>query len=95
MSAEAESLCECGESASANGRECGACYRGRLVSVGRTSDPGKKRRWYSRLEQYRAVRSEGSQPRGTKTRDIEEAKRASDAMGEAFRADTARELVSP
>jgi len=80
----AQALCDCGAPATANGRECGRCYRTRVGSLGRIADPAHTRRWYNRLEGYRAVRAEGSQPRGTKTVDIEEAKRVSDATGRAF-----------
>ncbi len=90
--------CRCGEPATANGRECGACFRDRLCSVhnGYTPtrtvgagqvDPAKTRRWDSRLEDYRKVRHEGSQPAGTKRRQIDAAKRRSDEAQAAFRAD--------
>jgi len=91
-----EALCACGAPATANGRECPSCFLGRLFTVGNgftptrdrgQIDPKKSRRWDSRLEDYRRVRMEGSQPRTTKRRDIDAAKRASDTAGQAFRAD--------
>jgi hypothetical protein len=96
----AESLCECGAPATANGRECPACFHDRLATVRsaftptRTAgagqiDPEKSRRWDSRLDDYRRTRAEGSQPKSTRRRDIEAAKAASDRAGRAFRADRA------
>lgn len=91
-----ESLCACGTPATANGRECGSCFHGRLSTVrngftptrGRNQiDPAKSRRWDNRLEDYRRVRMEGSQPRTTKRRDIDAAKRISDDRQESYRAD--------
>jgi hypothetical protein len=80
--------CACGEPASANGRECGACYRERLRSVSNGYRPSVHRRWDGRLERYRQTRMEGSQPRGTTTAAIDEARQLSDLTGQAFRADT-------
>lgn len=88
--------CACGEPASANGRECASCFRDRLASVNsgftptRSAgagqiDPVKSHRWDHRLEDYRKVRKEGSQPKSTKRRDIEATKRASDQIGAPIR----------
>lgn len=41
------------------------------------------RRFHSRLDDYAAVRKEGSQPAGTKRIDIDRAKAASDHVGAA------------
>lgn len=90
--------CACGEPASANGRECPECFRVRLGSVQQGFAPTRSlkagqmdrtasKRWEHRLEDYQHTRQEGIQPLTTRTRDIEEAKRASDETGQAFRAD--------
>src|SRR6266513_3080523 len=88
--------CACGEPATANGRECGDCFRERLQSVRsnfaptRTLGAGKHlgltagRRLESRLEDYRATRAEGIQPSSTRRADIDRAKRLSDQAGSAF-----------
>jgi hypothetical protein len=88
--------CACGKPATANGRECPGCFRGRLLSVrnGFTPtrvqgqiDPLKSRRWDSRLERYRSTRKEGIQPATTRSADIDTARRLSDETQEPFRAD--------
>ncbi len=90
--------CACGRTASANGSECPDCYRARLGSVQQGFAPTRSlgagqmdrtlsRRFESRLEDYRKVRAEGIQPNGTRRHQIEDAKRVSDVMGEAFRGD--------
>lgn len=101
-----ESTCACGAPPTANGRECGDCYRSRLgsVSVGfaptRSLGAGQvdtqaSRRFENRLHDYAAVRHEGIQPRGTKRRDIDEAKAISDTAGAAFRADPYARTSAP
>jgi hypothetical protein len=93
--------CEsCGAEPTANGRECPDCFRERLgsVSVGFAPtrslgagqmDRTKTRAWENRLEDYRKVRVEGSQPATTRRSDIEATKRESDRTGAAVRADRA------
>lgn len=87
--------CACGAPATANGRECPRCFRARLGTVQTAFAPTRSlgagqvdrtasKRWEARLEQYRQVRAEGSQPRSTRWSHIEEAKRESDRAGEAF-----------
>ncbi len=88
--------CACGAEATANGTECPRCFLARLRSVRMAFsptrsagagqiDPEASRRWMSRLEDYARVRKEGSQPRSTRRRDIDEAKRQSDLMGAPYR----------
>lgn len=95
---QAPARCACGADATANGRECGSCFRERLGTVhsgfapSRSAgagqvDPVKTRRFENRLEDYRAVRYEGSQPRTTRRRDIDATKAASDVLGSAVRHD--------
>ena len=92
--------CWCGAEANANATECSVHYLERLRSVqtafaptrslgaGQT-DRTKSKRWDGRLEEYRKVRMEGSQPASTKRSDIERAKEISDRTGSAHRADAA------
>lgn len=94
------STCACGAAATANGVECPEHFLERLRSV-RTGfaptrslgagqmDRTASKRWEGRLEDYRRVRHEGSQPATTRRRDIEASKRISDRTGQAHRADTA------
>jgi hypothetical protein len=93
--------CACGREATANGRECGSCYRERLGSVsngftptrGRARfDSSKGRKHMSRLERYKATREEGSQPASTRSSDIDAARAASDRTGKPFRSDLAGAL---
>jgi len=90
-------LCYCGQPATSNGRECPTHFRERVGSVNsgfaptRSAgagqvDPVKSRRWMTRLEDYRKVRHEGSQPRTTRRMDIEATKRASDLVSAPVRA---------
>jgi hypothetical protein len=92
--------CWCGSDANANGTECSMHYLERLRSVQTTfaptrslgagqTDRTKSKRWDNRLEDYRRVRHEGSQPATTRRSDIEVAKRESDRTGVAHRADEA------
>jgi hypothetical protein len=46
------------------------------------------KKWDGELEAYRAARAEGIQPAGTTIKKIQEARRASDVMGQAFDANT-------
>lgn len=93
---DAMKTCACGREATANGRECGLCYRARLLSLAvdytptRTQgrDPKKQAAWDKRLDDYAAVVAEGSQPRTTQRKDIEAAKVISDYTGKPYRADT-------
>lgn len=97
--------CACGREATANGRECGVCFRERVGSVrigfsptrspgAGMMDPARSRRWDTRLQRYADTRREGIQPRGTKNRDIDEARRLSDKAQAAFRADAPSRLRS-
>ena len=45
------------------------------------------KKWNNELEAYREARSQGIQPAGTSMEKINEARRASDAMGKAYKAD--------
>lgn len=90
-------MCACGKPATANGRECGTCYRRRLSSVGTNFSPSKggsdgspDQRLARRLEHYRKARAEGIQPTSTRTADVDAALALSDATQTAFRADTGR-----
>lgn len=88
-------LCACGQPATANGRECVACWRDRVSSVntafhptaGRELGVTANKKWFGRLERFRQTAAEGSVPRGTSTAAIDEARRVSDETGQAFRAD--------
>lgn len=44
--------------------------------------------WDNELKAYRKARAEGIQPAGTNMKAINEARRASEAMGQAYNADT-------
>jgi len=92
--------CWCGADATANGTECSTHYLERLRSVQSSFAPTRSlgagkmdttasRRQEARLEDYRRVRYEGSQPASTRRRDIEATKRESDRTGAAHRADRA------
>jgi hypothetical protein len=92
--------CWCGDDATANGTECSTHYLERLRSVQTSFAPTRSlgagqmdttasRRHEARLEDYRRVRLEGSQPATTRRSDIEVAKRESDRTGAAHRADRA------
>jgi hypothetical protein len=89
--AEVHAVCRCGAPATSGSArlECSDCFRERLGTINSgfaptrsggagQVDPVKSRRWGSRLEDYRRTRAEGSQPRSTRRRDIDLAKRASD-----------------
>lgn len=84
--------CACGALATANGRECPACYRDRLLGISnhytptRTegSNPTAQATWDRRLDDYASVRAEGIQPRSTSRAAIEEAKQISDQIQAPF-----------
>ena len=46
------------------------------------------KKWESELNAYRQARAEGIQPAGTSMKKIQEARRASEAMGSAYDANT-------
>jgi hypothetical protein len=46
------------------------------------------KKWEGELNAYRAARAEGIQPAGTTMKKIQEARRASDAMGAAYDSNT-------
>lgn len=46
------------------------------------------KKWEGELNAYREARAQGIQPAGTSTKAIQEAQRASDAMGSAYDANT-------
>lgn len=50
-------------------------------------DLTKQKKWDNELDAYRSAVAEGIQPATTKMKDIEAARRISDATGQAFRAD--------
>lgn len=50
-------------------------------------DASTQRRWDAELDAYRDARAEGIQPAGTRMKDIEAARRISDATGTAYQAD--------
>lgn len=98
------SECACGAPATANGRECGDCFRARLGSVNSgfaptrslgagQMDPAKTHSFESRLDDFRRVAAEGSVPKTTQRAAIEQAKRISDRTGRPYLADaTSRSL---
>lgn len=66
---------------------CFACKVSSLsYATGVTRTLAEKSRMYG-LDQYAKTRKEGSQPRGTKPEFVEKAKRESDRLGRAYRAD--------
>lgn len=100
--------CRCGNPASSGSHrgECPSCFRERLGTVQTAFAPTRSvgagqvdrtssKRWDNRLEDYRRVRMEGSQPRTTKREHIEEAKRISDEVGAPFRADAKSRGLEP
>jgi hypothetical protein len=104
-------LCACGQPATANGRECPKHWRERISTVviayhptasaervsqtGGRIDPTASKAHERRLEDYRSVRAEGIQPKGTTQDQIDEAKRLSDETGAAFDAGARGRAVSP
>ena len=53
-----------------------------------SSKSTSNKKWDGELNAYRAARAEGIQPAGTTMKKIQEARRASDAMGKAYDANT-------
>lgn len=69
-----------------------ACLRSKGTKVAYCNsangqDATRQKKWDAELDSYRAATAEGIQPASTRTADIVEAKRISDATGTAFRAD--------
>lgn len=50
-------------------------------------DRTQQQKWDAEIASYRQARAEGMQPASTKQKDIDAARRISDATGTAFRAD--------
>lgn len=61
-----------------------ACCRGIQFDAKGTSRTFKQQNVNKELAAYRAARSEGIQPQGTRMAQVEQAKRISDATGVAF-----------
>lgn len=69
--------------------ECRECWKERVASIGvPRGDPGKQRKWDSRLERYRRARKEGIQPRSTRSKDIDIARKVSDETQTPYSART-------
>jgi hypothetical protein len=71
--------------------KCFGCKaRGLQLSTGDASSQKQtsNKKWEGELDAYRAARAEGIQPAGTTMDKIQEARRASDAMGAAYDANT-------
>lgn len=68
---------------------CFGCkVKGLQLSTGDAKRDIPDKKWNSELQAYRDARAEGIQPGGTTMRHIEEAHKASEAMGTAYDADT-------
>lgn len=81
------SVCACGAPATANGRECGACFHERLASVVLKVPPAGRpygRAFDARLQRFRDTAAEGSVPRAVTDAAIVEARRTSDETGRPF-----------
>lgn len=71
--------------------ECFGCKaRGLQLSTGDASSQKQtsNKKWEGELNAYRAARAEGIQPAGTTMEKVQEARRASDAMGAAYDSNT-------
>lgn len=69
-----------------------ACLRAGMPRISYANSAGgldrsAQQRWDRELDNYRAARADGLQPASTKQKDIDTARRISDATGTAFRAD--------
>lgn len=67
----------------------GAYLRSKNLSIGYCrshlgQDYTRQKKWDKELATYRQARSEGIQPKSTRTRDIREAMDVSDKVGKAF-----------
>ena len=72
------------------GEECFGCKaRGLQLNTGDASSQKamSNKRWDGELSEYRKATAEGIQPAGTSMEKIQEARRASEAMGSAYNAD--------
>lgn len=56
------------------------------VNISKGSDADIQKKWDREIDSYRAARAEGIQPAGTQQRQIDNAKRLSDATGTAWKA---------
>lgn len=73
------------------GDECFGCKaRGLQLNTGDASSnkATTNKKWDGELDAYRAATAEGIQPAGTTMKAVQEARRASDALGSAYSADT-------
>lgn len=73
------------------GDECFGCKaRGLQLNTGDASSnkATTNKKWDGELDAYRAARAEGIQPAGTTMKAVQEARRASDALGAAYSADS-------
>lgn len=71
-------------------------FKDKIKTIGvQGFDHAQNRKLEADLESYRQVRSEGSQPQGTQRVFVEQAKRESDRLGRAFRADHLAETYHP
>ena len=73
------------------GDECFGCKaRGLQLNTGDASSnkATTNKKWDGELDAYRAARAEGIQPAGTTMKAVQEARRASDALGSAYSADS-------
>lgn len=67
----------------------GAYLRSKNLNIGYCrshlgQDYTRQKKWDKELAEYRQARSEGIQPKSTRTRDIRDAMKASDKVGAAF-----------
>lgn len=72
-------------------KECFGCKaKGLQLNTGDASSnkATTNKKWDGELQAYRDARAEGIQPAGTSMKAVQEARRASDALGAAYSADT-------
>lgn len=72
-------------------RSFGECLRGKALQVdvavpGTGYDPARNKQWDSRINAYKDARRQGVAPAGTRKSQIDAAVKASDTLGEPFRA---------
>lgn len=69
----------------------GSCLKAKDMRIGWANsaagiDLSAQKRWDSRLQEYRAARRQGIQPKSTKLKDIRDAVTISNETGQAFKA---------
>lgn len=81
-------MCRSGCPTPGEHKSWGACARAANLRVAYCGigggDATEQKRWDDELSLYRSARAQGVQPEGTKTKQIEAALRASEAVGAAY-----------